>query len=317
MAPFNVLYVTALFYKGRSHRSQIKNWFCIMWKLIYEDTFGFGEDRDPPTIEKTGSDGRDGFFELWTNVLNEGFGISGGRPAVGFARFTLLTDFPGEKERYISIDVREHLDRLAGLKKDADPEKIRKISSEHYEACLKNQEESFWNNFSKQKKSLKVFAVNIGKNVYTRRLILTSLLIVLANSLSLFCLWSMFYLYSAQKTAEAIVAGVFALVFLLVNAAFLSIKALHMRYKYPERFYIEIDGKSFIHSDGNFVRKIDLGSIKKISEQEILSRGGLRVLIVVDYSDGGKETSYSFFKAFSKNDIVYEVSAEKLDALCR
>ncbi len=288
-----------------------------MWKLIYEDTFGFGEDRDPPTIDKTGSDGREGFFQLWTSVLNEGLGVSGGGPVAGFARFTLLTDFPGEKERYISIDVRENIDRLAGLKTEADPEKIRKISSDHYEACLKNQEESFWKNFRQQKKSFKVFAVNIGKDVYTRRIILSSLLLVLANSLSLFCLWSMFYLYSVQKTAEAIIAGVFALVFLSVNVAFLSIKTLHMRYTYPERFYIEIDGKSFIHSDGNFVRKIDLGSIKKISETEILSRGGLRVLIVVDYSDGDKETSYSFFKAFSKNEIVYDVSAEKLDALCR
>ena len=288
-----------------------------MWKLIYEDTFGFGEDRDPPTIDKTGSDGREGFFQLWTSVLNEGLGVSGDRPVAGFARFTLLTDFPGEKERYISIDVRENIDRLAGLKTEADPEKIRKVSLDHYEACLKNQEESFWKNFRQHKKSFKVFAVNIGKDVYTRRIILSSLLIVLANSLSLFCLWSMLHLYSAQKTAEAIIAGVFALVFLSVNVAFLSIKSLQMRYKYPERFYIEIDGKSFVHSDGNFVRKIDLGSIKKIRETEILSRGGLRVLIVVDYSDGDKETSYSFFKAFSKNEIVYDISAEKLDALCR
>ena len=65
-----------------------------MWELIYEDTFGFGEDRDPPRIEKKGHKGQDGFFQLWMIVLDEGLSISHGKPVAGFASFTLHMDFP-------------------------------------------------------------------------------------------------------------------------------------------------------------------------------------------------------------------------------
>ncbi|MEN6373495.1 MAG: hypothetical protein ABFD75_01775 [Smithella sp.] len=288
-----------------------------MWELIYEDTFGFGEDRDPPGIEKTGRNGQDGFFQLWTSVLDEGVGISNGKPVAGFASFTLRINFPNDNTKTISIDVRKYIDILGKLKQEANIDKIRKISADHYEACLENDEESFWNNFYQQIKSFKVFAVSLSKNVYIKKVILSSLLIALANAMFLFCLLSMFHLLSTQKTTQAIIAGLFSLAFLSINASFLNIRSLTMRYKHPEKFYIEIDGTNFIHSDGNFVKKINLNSIKEISETEILSRGGRREMIVVDYLDNDKKTTYSFFKAFSKNDIIYDVNAEKLNAHCR
>jgi hypothetical protein len=123
-------------------------------------------------------------------------------------------------------------------------------------------------------------------------------------------------LLSLQKTKEAVIAGAISLVFLSVNVAIVNIRSLSMRYKHPEKFYIEIDGSDFIHGDGNFVKRISLNAIQGITEKEILSRGGRRVLIVVDYLDNGKKTSYSFFKAFSHRDIVYGVTAEQLNA-CR
>jgi|GEM_PF-2024807 len=287
-----------------------------MWKLVYQDTFGFGEDRDPPKIEKTGDDGYEGFLQLWTNVLDEGIVIAGGKPAAGFASFSLVIDLPDKRTETVLIDVHSHVNRLAALKQEANPDKIKKTAAAHYEACLKNEEEKFWNDFGRREKSFKAFAVGIGKEVYMKRIILSSLLIAMANLIFLFCLISAFYLLSLQKTKEAVIAGVFSLVFLFVNVAILNIRSLNMRYKHPERFYIEIDGTDFIHSDGNFIKKISLNEIQGITEKEILSRGGLRVLIVVDYLDNGKKTSYSFFKAFSQRDIVYDVTAEQLNA-CR
>ena len=106
-----------------------------------------------------------------------------------------------------------------------------------------------------------------------KKVILSSLLIALANAMFLLCLLSMYYLLTNQKTTQAIIAGLFSLVFLSINISFLNIRSLAMRYKHPEKFYIEIDGKNFIHSDGNFVKKINLNSIKEIGETEILSRG--------------------------------------------
>ena len=35
-------------------------------------------------------------------------------------------------------------------------------------------------------------------------------------------------------------------------------------------------------------------------------------MIVVDYLDNDKRTTYSFFKVFSKNDIIYDITAETL-----
>lgn len=288
-----------------------------MWELIYEDTFGFGEDRDPPRIEKTGNNGQDGFFQLWTSVLDEGIGVSNGKPVAGFAGFTLRIDFPDKNLETIAIDVRKYIDLLAKIKQEADPDKIRKISTEHYFACLKDEEESFWNNLSQQKKTFKVFTVSLSKNVYIKKIILSSLLITLANIMSLFCLFSMLHLLGTQKTTQAIIAGLFSLVFLSINFSFLNIRSLTMRYKHTEKFYVEIDGTNFIHSDGNFVKKINLNSIKEIYEKETLSRGGRHVMIVVDYLDNDKRTTYSFFKAFSKNDIIYDITAEKLNAQCR
>lgn len=287
-----------------------------MWKLVYQDTFGFGEDRDPPSIEKTGKDGHEGFLQLWTNVLNEGIGTAGGKPVAGFASFALIIDLPDKRTETVLIDVRRHLNRLAELKQEADPELIKRVAAAHYEACLNNEQEKFWNDFDRRKKAFKAFALGISKEVYMKRMILSSLLVAMANLIFLFCLISAFYLLSLQKTKEALVAGAFSLVFLFVNIAILNIRSLNMRYKHPEKFYIEIDGADFIHSDGNFVKRISLSSIQGITEQEILSRGGLRVLIVVDYLDNGKKTSYSFFKAFSHRDVVYGVTAEQLNA-CR
>jgi hypothetical protein len=285
-----------------------------MWKLIYEDTFGFGEDRDPPKVEKTGNDGQDGFFQLWTNVLEEEITFSNGKFAVGFARFTLLIDLPDEKAKSISIEVGRYINRLTELKQEANQNKIKKIATDHYEACLKNEEESFWNNFNQQRKVFKVVAVNIGKDVYLKKSILFLLLIIFANIMFLFCLLSMFYLFSLQKPAESIIVGIFALVFLAINLTVLNIKELRLRYKYPEKFYIEIDGTNFIHSNGNFVKKINLKSIRDIREEEIISRGGFHAMFVVNYTENDKIKTYSFFKAFSKNDIVYNIPADKINA---
>lgn len=283
-----------------------------MWELIYEDTFGFGEDRDPPRIEKKGENVQDGFFQLWTGVLNESLVISNGKPVAGFASFTLRIVLPNGNSKYIAIDVRKYLDLLAKLKKEINPDKIRKISTEHYEAYKRNEEELFWNNLNQRKKSFKIFAVNLKRNAYIKKIIISSLLIALANILLLFCILSMLHLFSMQETLKAVVAGLFSIVFLSMNVSFLNIKSLNMRYKHPEKFYIEIDGENFIHADGNFVRRINLNSIKDIREAEILSRGGWRVMIIVDYLDNDKKTSYSFFKAFSKNDVIYDFDTEIL-----
>lgn len=283
-----------------------------MWELIYEDTFGFGEDRDPPRIEKKGENGQDGFFQLWTSVLNESLVISNGKPVAGFARFTLRIVSPNGSSKYIPIDVHKHLDILAKLKQEANPDEIRKISIKHNEAFKKDEEESFWNNFNQQKKFFKAFTVKLNRNVYIKKIILSSLLIALANILFLFCIFSMLHLFSMQETLKAVVAGLFSIVFLSMNVSFFNIKSLNMRYKHPDKFYIEIDGENFIHADGNFVKKINLNSIKDIREAEILSRGGRRAMIIVDYLDNDKKTSYSFFKAFSKNDVIYDFDAETL-----
>ncbi|MEN6623700.1 MAG: hypothetical protein ABFD50_19400 [Smithella sp.] len=284
-----------------------------MWELIYEDTFGFGEDRDPPRIEKKGENGQDGFFQLWTSVLNESLVISNEKPVVGFASFTLRIDLPDENsKKTVTIDVGKYLDLLAKLKQEANPDKIRKIAIEHYQACQKNQEDSFWKNFYHQKKSFKLFALNLSRNAYIKKIITSSLLIILANILFLFCFLSMLHLFSIQEITKAIAAGLFSIIFLSINVSFFNIKSLSMRYKYPEKFYIEIDEKNFIHSDGNFIKKISLNSITDIKETEIFSRGGRQVMIIVDYLDNDKKTTYSFFKAFSKNDVIYDFNTETL-----
>ncbi len=139
-----------------------------MWKLIYEDTFGFGEDRDPPKIEVTGENDIDGFYKLWTSVLNESITGTPEKPKAGFARFTLLINLPNKKSKSISIDVNNNIKNLAKLKYEMNNNRIKEISTRHYEAYIKNEENLFWNNFNRQKNNFKVFALNLNKKTYIK-----------------------------------------------------------------------------------------------------------------------------------------------------
>ncbi len=286
-----------------------------MWKLIYQDTFGFGEDRDPPVVQETGTRIEDGFFQLWTNVLAESVVMSGGKPAAGFAGFSLLVELSGEKTQGVFIDVHRHIERLGRLKQKAGPDALRKISDDHYAACLKNEEESFWERFSRRGETLKVLAVRLSKTDYRKKVLAAGLLMILANVLFLFCVAGVFHLLAQQKTTQAAAAGVFALVLLLINVAFLNIRELSRRYRHPEKFFIEINDENFIHSNGDFIRIIDRNAIRSITEEETISRGGFHSMFVVRYAENGENKSYSFFKASSRRNVVYDVSADQLNDL--
>ncbi len=283
-----------------------------MWKLIYEDTFGFGEDRDPPKIEVTGENDIDGFYKLWTSVLNESITGTPEKPKAGFARFTLLINLPNKKSKSISIDVNNNIKNLAKLKYEMNNNRIKEISTRHYEAYIKNEENLFWNNFNRQKNNFKVFALNLNKKTYIKKTILFSMLLVFANVLFLFCLLSEFYFFSSNRTFEAIIAGLMALIFLLLNLTGFNIKELSQRYKHPDKFYIEIDETNFIHSNGKSMKKIELEKIKNFREEKIWTRSGYHIMYVVDYLENLKPKTYSFYKFFSKHDIMYDIPAEKI-----
>ncbi|HRX49551.1 MAG TPA: hypothetical protein P5120_18655, partial [Spirochaetota bacterium] len=115
-----------------------------MWKLIYEDTFGFGEDRDPPGVDDEGIDDSIGFIRLWESVLCESISGTTDRPLKGFARFTLvLTDSTGSRKE-IRINVDLYLKTLAYIKSSNNYDKIKSMALNHYYYFINNDEESFW-----------------------------------------------------------------------------------------------------------------------------------------------------------------------------
>jgi hypothetical protein len=93
-----------------------------MWKLIYEDTFGFGEDRDPPGIDDEGIEDSVGFIRLWESVLCESISGTKEKPLKGFARFTLILTDSISSKKEISIDVVLHLKVLAYIKNSNNSE---------------------------------------------------------------------------------------------------------------------------------------------------------------------------------------------------
>ncbi len=115
-----------------------------MWELIYEDTFGFGEDRDPVKSECAGENDRDGFIMLWNSVLNESIAGTAEKPVSGFARFTLVIKTPAGSASYISIDADRYLKQLSLLKHIACNDAINETACRHYEFFLKEKEKQFW-----------------------------------------------------------------------------------------------------------------------------------------------------------------------------
>lgn len=285
-----------------------------MWKLYYEDTFGFGEDRDPPTVECSGEDIEEGFLKLWTCVLNESVVISSGEPAVGFATFILVIESAPEGLKSIPIDVHKHIAKLGALKKDVAQNAIKETAAAHCKAVLNNEEDGFWNNFDCPKDAFKVPASPITENMYQKRFALYLSAMIFANILFLFCLLSAVQLFSAGKTTESIWAGLFAVVALTINFSYLSIQELRLRYRNPEKFYIEINETSFIHSNGEFIKKIPVHSIDTVREEEILSRGGVHSVFIVNHTEDNKRKEYSFYKTTSRKNVIYDITAEKMNA---
>jgi len=125
-----------------------------MWELLYEDTFGFGEDRDPLKVECSGDSAGDGLFILWDSVLRESITGTAGKPALGFARFTLVITSPGGAAEYISIDTDKYLNQLYSLKMESNPDKIKDIACRHYKSFLEGAEEQFLSSWFDGKNSL-------------------------------------------------------------------------------------------------------------------------------------------------------------------
>lgn len=115
-----------------------------MWELIYEDTFGFGEDRDPPVTECRGDSDVDGFFSLWEAVLREGVTGPADKPVPGFARFTLVITRPDGKRIYISIDMDRYINKLSIVRQKKNSDIVKYISASHYELYMKGIEDEFW-----------------------------------------------------------------------------------------------------------------------------------------------------------------------------
>jgi hypothetical protein len=115
-----------------------------MWELIYEDTFGFGEDRDPPVVECSGDNDSEGFFRLWEALLNESITGPLEKPVPGFARFTLILIKPDGKRNDVRIDTEKYFNVLAAVRKEMNAESIKSISAMHLEFFLEGNEGEFW-----------------------------------------------------------------------------------------------------------------------------------------------------------------------------
>lgn len=115
-----------------------------MWELMYEDTFGFGDDRDPLKVERSGEDDGEGFYIMWTSVLSESITGTPGKPSPGFARFTLVITKPGNSPVYITIDTDRYLFPLSALKHNMKDSEIRELARCHYESCVSGSEDQFW-----------------------------------------------------------------------------------------------------------------------------------------------------------------------------
>jgi len=117
-----------------------------MWKLIYEDTFGFREERDPPRVECHGENDKEGFLQLWYYVLNETLTESSTGISEGFARFTLILTGSDGSISNIRIDAEKEINTLIKLKNSYTMKTLPQISSKHYEMFSENREEEFWLN---------------------------------------------------------------------------------------------------------------------------------------------------------------------------
>jgi len=283
-----------------------------MWELIYEDTFGFGEDRDPPMVECRGDNDAEGFFRLWNATLAESITGTHEKPVTGFARFTLLLIEPDGKRYYRSIDTDRYIHELAGIRKEFDRESIRKISARHYEYYSKGIEEKFWSSFGGQKPVMRIDALRPAKKLFVKKMFLIGALLVFANGMFIFCAVSFFHFFNSGEILSAVISAVFAMAFFVVNISFSALKEMYMRYTHPEMFFIEIDNRSFTFSAGSRIFKVPLQSITDISEQEILLRNGLHILYIIEYNENGKRKVRQFYRQRSVNDIIYNTTAGEL-----
>lgn len=286
-----------------------------MWELIYEDRFGFGDDRDPPTIEKTGDNDSAGFCELWRSVLSESIAGSAANPAEGFAGFTLALINPGAEKAYVQIDTKKNLASLARIKRDMAEDEIRNIALSHYEAYRSGKEEEFWNSPDWVSEGVRIYAVKPGKSFFIKKMTLYILLLIFVNVAAIFCIAGFFHLLSEGRMLHGIIAALFAFVFMLLNVAAGTMSEFIRRFRNPEKFYIGTDGENFIHASGSRIFSIPLNSIKNFREEEYFTRSGIQRLFVVAYKSDSKEKTYQFFRQLSPKDIIYDLPAQKVKDL--
>ena len=115
-----------------------------MWELVYEDTFGFGEDSDPPKVECCGESDIEGFFHLWDSVLSESITGTAEKPVLGFSQFTLVLTRPDGDRNYISLDIDRYINKLAFVREKRNREIIKYISASHHDLYIRGEEEKFW-----------------------------------------------------------------------------------------------------------------------------------------------------------------------------
>lgn len=121
-----------------------------MWKLFYEDTFTFGDERDPPKIEAEGDDIAEGFLKLWEAVISESVSGTKEKPAIGFANFMLVLSYHDFKGIEIYIDVTKYLNILSFIKFSANPDSIKETAFKHYQALINNCIPRFWEEIVKE-----------------------------------------------------------------------------------------------------------------------------------------------------------------------
>jgi len=121
-----------------------------MWKLFYEDTFAFGDEREPPKIEAEGNDIAEGFLKLWEAVISESVSGTKEKPAIGFASFMLVLSNHNFTGIEISIDVNKYLNILSSIKFSANPDCIKEAAFKHYKAFTKNCIPRFWEEIEKE-----------------------------------------------------------------------------------------------------------------------------------------------------------------------
>jgi hypothetical protein len=289
-----------------------------MWRLICQDTFGFGEDRDPPHTDASGEDDEEGFYALWKAVIEETLSGDSAKPVVGFARFTLMLESKPVGKASISIDERRFLSPLAQLKSGKDPSRIRAVARSHLRSVLSGSEAAFWQAFG-QPDSMTVQATAVSPRQFATKVIKYSLALVVANALFVYSMAGMVHARSSSPTWQVVAIAIIGLPFFLCNVVVFSMRELFARFTHPTSFFVQLDATAFVHSSGSFIKRIPAGQIAGFKEEQVWSRSGVSTLFVVEYREPGspKPKQYSFYKALSARECIYDVSAEQMSLLLK